>query len=147
MLEQVLRYLNNFFVDSYTDGVSCSVDSVTVSDASDFVPNQYIYIRWSKLNDGVYKIASIAGNVLTLDVSAELQVEVSDMRVYGLRIPSAVLAIVSEIEAMSANNPNGLVQERLGDYSVTYGYSDSASWVTRYANRLAQWRLVYLVLP
>ena len=146
MLEQVLRYLNNYFVKSWSSGVSCAVDSVTVVDASDFIKGQYVHIRKSLLNDGVYKISEINGNVLTID--GELSDETNDdMIVYGLAIPPGVLSIVTEIETMSAANPNGLVQERLGDYSVTYGYSDSASWISRYGTRLAQWRRVYLTFP
>lgn len=147
MLEQVLFYLNNFFVDRAISGSAVLYNGVVVSDATGFVVGQYIYLKDSLLNDGLYKISDVTGTTLTLDTSEYLKPETATIRVYGLAIPKQVITLSEEIATANASNPSGLVQERLGDYSVTYGYSDTASWISRYSTRLAPWRKVYLVWP
>jgi hypothetical protein len=147
MLEQVLRYLNNFFVERSIGGTEVLQNGVVVNDATGFIVGQYIYLKDSLLSDGLYTIEAITGTTLTLSLTEDLKPETAAIRVYGLMIPKQVIALSEEIATANASNPSGLVQERLGDYSVTYGYSDTASWISRYKTRLAPWRKVFLVWP
>lgn len=143
MLESVLRYLNNYFINDYCDATACLADGVTVDHPEKFVANQYIKIDGTKLNDGVYKILSISGHKL---VVSSLIAETSDFCVWGLAIPKTVLDIVTEITAYNSDNSGNIKSETLGDYSVTFDTTDS-SWVGAFKSRLASYRKVFLIKP
>lgn len=148
MLEQILKYINNFFVVTTRSVTAIAQAKITVDDASDFVVGQYVYLNQSKLNDGVYKIIEITGNDLTFDPADDVQVEpAGEAILYGLAIPKAVLALKDEITTYNTANPNNLQSETLGDYSATYAAGKNASWTAAFASRLAPYRRVYLNLP
>lgn len=148
MLEQILKSINNFFVNSTQSVTGIAQNKIIVSDASDLVAGQYIYLYQTLLNDGVYKIAEIDGNEITIDVADDLIAEpAGDALLYGLAIPKAILSLKDEIVAYNSANPNNLQSETLGDYSATYATGKGTSWTSAFATRLAPYRKVYLNLP
>ena len=150
MIEQVLRYLNNYFIYDKASATSVLPDGILSSDPEVYMAGQYVYVSGSVLNDGVYKITAIEGNKLVIDGTMNPESGRS-FHVYGLAIPKSVLDIAKEIEAYNEANPNGIKSESLGDYSVSYGGSSSVSgssdWVTVFYAKLAPFRKVYLNLP
>ena len=151
MIEQVLRSINNFFIQFTRSVTTIAAGKITVDNPDDFVVGQYVYLDQTLLNNGIYQITKIEGNELTITatIAVAAEAEAENAIVHGLAIPKAVLAIAVEIEAYNTANPNNLVSKTLGDYSVTQatGQSGDASWVAVFGSRLNQWRKVYLTIP
>lgn len=144
MLQEVLQHINNYYIDDYCDLVGIEEDGFVVSNSSKFIANQYVLVVGSKLNDAVYKITSIVGNKLMV---SDLIEEVTDCYIYGLAVPKAVLNIVTEVEEYNTK-ANGVTQESLGDYSVSYtSENGDVSWLTVFRKRLAPFRKAYLNIP
>lgn len=145
MIQEVLQYLNNYFVVDTVDSSLIETDGITVLE-NKFVVGQYILVLYSKLNDGVYKISGITGNKLSIDTDLDLLEESGAFYVCGLAIPRAVLTICGEIDTYNTNHSSMARSESLGDYSVTWG-NDDVSWISSFRKRLAPYRKVYLNLP
>ncbi len=137
MLEQVLKYLRNWFcVSVHTGNYSVVGGGLEL----DFLrPGQYFRVVGSVFNDGVYQYP------------AELKDEAFYGSVWALAVPSAVLDLATEIEAWSkeyANRINSPYQsESFGGYSYTLknayspkGGSASVSWENVFSSRLNAWR-------
>ena len=147
MLYEVLQYINDYRIDDYCDLVEIEADGLIVSDVTKFIANQYVLIIGSKINDGVYKVSSIVGNKLFIEVDFDLTPEVPECFVYSLAIPRQLLNLVSEIEAYNLKS-SGVSSESLGDYSVNYGNENGdVSWIVAFRKRLAPFRKVYLNIP
>lgn len=140
MVESVLRYLNRYFPRSAETLIAVVADGVTGNFTQNYVVGQYILIKDTILNDGVYKITTVASNKLTLD--ATLMPETTSAIVYGLAIPRAVLDLATEISAYTG--VEGVSSEKIDDYSIAY--TGGSGWQSAYKSRLASWRSVYLDL-
>lgn len=148
MLNEVLQSINNYFVDDYCDMSAITLDSIIVETPSKFIEGQYVLIIGSKMNDGVYLVSNIDGTELTLDASFDFVPETTkDMVVCSLSIPRAILSIVDEIVAYNAKNDGSVKSESLGDYSVSYGGNQDASWITVFRRKLTPYKKAYLNLP
>ncbi len=139
MLEQVLRHIRTFFQYMFQTAEDITATEIEVTDGQQFLPGQYVYVCGSVLNDGVYQLDAVAGDMLEMQgLTPETP---SDVVVYGLAIPKALLDVVTEIEAYVEKNPDGVQSESLGDYSVSYGGGQAgASWENAFAGKLSQWR-------
>lgn len=146
MIENVLRYLNNYFIRSVHSFNSILADGFIVDDPSDFVAGQYVCIFKSKINDGVYKIDSIVENKLVVD-GGVLSVESDEMVLCGLSIPKSLLNVITEIESYNSSNDGSVKSESLGDYSVTYGADGGSGWGEVFKTKLQPYRKVFLNLP
>ena len=136
MLEQVLRYLRNWFVVSVHSG------SFVVENGSIDLPflkdGQYFKIEGSVFNDGVYQYP------------AELRDETFTGSVWALAIPKAVLDIASDIEEWNTKNAERVnspyQSESFGGYSYTLksgdGSGGGATWQSAFASRLNAWRKI-----
>ncbi len=146
MLERVLRHIRTFFQHIDQTAEEIIATGVEVSDGQAYKPGQYVYICGSVLNDGVYQITAIAGDVL--EMTGLTPEDTDDVTVYGLAIPPSLLTVVAEIESYVAKNPDGVQSESLGDYSVSYsGGAGGTSWEGAFAGRLSQWRRVHGDIP
>lgn len=141
MIERILLEINNFFIKT-TQRKSATIDSNTLifDSAVTLIVGQYVCIRGSVLNDGVYKITEIVGNVYTLD--GTLQDETGTFFIYGLAIPKALLDIEAVIVA--SGSMSGVASESLGEYSVSYG--TNGSWQEVYRNQLNPYRKPFLIM-
>lgn len=141
MISQVLRYLNNYFertIESFDEIVN---DGVIGSFNEYYVAGMYVFINNSRLNDGVYKIASATTSKLTFEETnliAEKDPSVL-YSVYGLSIPPEVLSIITEIESYTPSD--GVTNESIDDYSV--GYTGDGSWQSVYSTKLSRYKKVY----
>lgn len=141
MLTDVLLYLRNFFCD-YS---KIQIGVYTISDGAVDLPflldGQYFRICGSIFNDGVYQYPA-----------SGLTDETFDGSIWPLRIPQAVLDIVSEIEEWQekygGETAGPYQSESFGGYSYTKASASSDSdstvvtWQDVFGARLAPWRKI-----
>lgn len=148
MLYQVLQRLNHYYPVTYSLASKIESDGVVGSFTVDkFVVGQYVLIKNTLLNDGVYKIADIASNKLTLDATLTAENTGRQLRVFGLAIPKSLVDLAAEIKTYITNNPsnNNIASERLGDYSVSYKNNENiaSGWYGAFQDRLSQYQRFY----
>ena len=141
MIDAVLNYLNRHFPISLETGLmSIVTDGIEYLFAENYLVGQYINIYGSILNDGTYKIISVAPGKLTLD--AVMLPESNDIELYGLAIPKAVLDTVAEIEAYTAKAPTyNIESESQGKRSIKF--KNGSSWDAAFASKLAPYRAMF----
>ena len=167
-IEEVLAYLNNYFV--YTFAPNVFVDIVSAPGAStiaiaaeddtftdyalDIRVNQYIRIVGTRLNDGVYKVSVVGDNSVTVDatlIDEESDTDLDYVTIYELNIPQKLLSLVDEMITWEASSSSpvtvGNIQsEKLGPHSITYAKTGSnnkpMSVFDVFGGRLKRWRKV-----
>jgi len=144
-VEEVLAYLNNYFVYTYAPNVyvdiTAETKTIALADADydfddyalDLKVGQYVRIEGTRLNDGVYKVATI--NTTSFTVEEDLTDEESDedldyVTIWELAVPPKLESIIAEMitwEASSvAPSSVGHIQsEKLGPHTVTYAKNTS----------------------
>ena len=152
-VEEVLGYLNNYFVYTYAPNVYVDFDAATkkitlatvgeiLDDyALDIKISQYIRIEGSRLNDGVYKVTAVGTNYVT--VNETLIDELSDddldyVTIYELAIPQKLLSIVTEMIAWTGTD--NIKSESLGPHSITYDRPSNV--FSSFNGRIKHWRKV-----
>lgn len=150
MLTEICEYLHNFFCED-SDRI---IGTITVRDGSISVPcgvlpkdGQYIRIIGSVFNDGVWKYGE-----------AEFVEETFDGAVWYMRIPPALLKLVSKIEdwndkygsvdsaALSPFNSETFAGYSYSKYSGDGGQngatSNARTWKTMFSSELSPWRKI-----
>lgn len=136
MLENVLRYLRNWFV--VPGGIRCGI--YTIENGSIHLPflqeKQYFRIVGSVFNDGVYQYPVY-----------NLSDETFDGAIWAMAVPQALLDTVRDIEAWNEKNAatveSPYVSESFGGYSYTKaGTGVSNGWKDAFRSRLNQWRKI-----
>ncbi len=137
MLEQILRYLNNWFVADVQQG------EFTVEGNYILLPflqdGQWFRIVGSVFNDGVYRYTA------DLHLPAD---EVFSGAIWALAVPSAVAEVADEVTAWQArysetlDSPYSSESFSGSSYSYTKKSGDEAevTWETKFAARLAPYR-------
>lgn len=146
MIASIMNYINNYFsrtVERVTAVIDGTAKTITGSFGETYLAGQYIRLSGTILNDGVYKIASVAGTVITVEEDLLDESPAEGYYLWGLAPPKAFLEVVDDIKTyITANGTStGLKSETQGKRSVTYA-SDS-TWQGVYANALGSWRKVY----
>jgi len=146
MLENVLEYLNNFFINSRYSVIDIETDGVTgVFDTDDFIATQYVSIDGTKVNDGVYKILSVTSTKLTLDATMIAETP-KNCILWGLAVPKIVVDLTAEISTYDGASTKGIKSESQGNRSVSYGTSlsgGSSDWQSVFGSSLAPYRQLY----
>lgn len=137
MLEEVLRYLRNWFV--LPSGVHAGRfvverGGLTLPFLQD---GQYFRVAGSVLNDGVYQYPA-----------EDMADEAFDGTVWALAVPKAVLELAEEIAAWQEQNGGAAASpyqsESFGGYTYTKAAGpvtgEAATWQNAFAGRLSQWR-------
>lgn len=132
MLEQVLTYLNNWFLmDIYEGTFTIQGGSITLP----FLQNgQYFRIMGSVFNDGLYRYG---------DPSEMVDEEFSGT-VWALAVPKAVISLAAEIETWQEKNgavvSSPYTSESFGGYSYTKAANESTgaalTWQGVFGSRL-----------
>jgi len=167
-LDEVLGYLNNYFVYTYAPHVFIDIESVagastiTLADDSyeftdyalDIRVNQYIRIVGTRLNDGVYKVSVVGDTSVTVDATLldeESDEDLDYVTIYELNIPQKLLSLVTEMITWEASSSSpvtvGNIQsEKLGPHSITYAKTGSnnkpMTVFDTFNGRLKRWRKV-----
>jgi len=140
MLNEVLNELNNYFIGDSSFGVDVTfttTDTLT-GDFADvtFQVGQYIIISGSKLNDGVYKIATISDTTIAIDATVDLVIDTESEATIELiqcAIPKLLVALIADIKTFTANSADGISGESQGGRSVSY---TSDGWKGAFNSRL-----------
>lgn len=132
MLEQVLSYLNNFFVSKTLPEQEYTITGGSV-EIPDALNGQYIRIVGSVMNDGVYQYPLTGLTDETFTGTVQL-----------LAIKKAVLEMVPEIEAWcEKNQPTAYTSESFAGYSyskATNADGVAAGWQDVFQAQLAPYR-------
>lgn len=137
MMEEILNYINNFFVEEIREGTFTitegKINELEIDDV------QYYRIVGSVFNDGVYQGKD--------DLEKD---ETFEGEIWLMAVPRAVIKIAKEIEewtATYADKMNSPYQsESFGGYSYSKASGSdasgeaTASWKTIYGSRLKAWR-------
>lgn len=138
MLYKILNEINNFF-EVNTDGVVMVFSAKTITGSFDYTyyANQYVRINGSLLNDGVYKVVSLVGNVLTIEETL-ISEDTSDLAyISGLSVPNDLISLATEISTFNTNSEIGVVSESQGNRSATYS---DGTWQGIFKAKLAPYR-------
>ena len=144
MITQIMDHLNNHFIKSY-EYLSVTFDStaktVTGSFSKTYLVGQYIYIKNSTLNDGAFKITTVADGVLTVD--GDLLDSTETVWLYGCAPPRAFLSLVDEIIAWNTahGSKRGVASERIDDYALQY--AQNSGWKREFRSELSKYRRIY----
>lgn len=145
MLEEVLRYLNNWFV--VPGGVHTG--TFTVENGGIVLPflqnGQYFRIAGSLFNDGVYQYASDGIALNEEKEGAIMADETFEGVIWALAIPKAVLHVTKEIAGWNLKNggPAAYTSESFGGYSYTRATNSrgvAAGWQDIFASQLSAWK-------
>lgn len=132
MLEEILQYLNNWFVaEMRNDIYVIKGNSIVLPFLSD---GQYFRIAGSILNDGVHQYPA-----------NDLKDETFSGVIWALAIPNAILNIVDEIVVWTAKNGDfsPYTSESFGGYSYSKAINSrgvAVSWQDVFAARLSPWK-------
>lgn len=133
MLEQVLQYLNNWFVCETARG------EFTIENGEICVnflhPGQFFRVSGSVFNDGLHQ--HLSGDML---ISETFSGAVS-----ALAVPRGLVTLADEIEAWTAKNgeAGAYTSESFGGYSYTKATNSrgvAAGWRDVFAAQLAPWK-------
>ena len=139
-LTEICEYLNNHFVRSKASGhYVISGNTITLPQIQD---GQYFCIIGSVFNDGVHKYPT-----------TDLIDEEFDGAIWAMAVPSAVVALASDIEAwqtkyggVDSPNMSPMASESFQNYSYTKASGSNANgedpttWQGAFASRLNKWR-------
>ena len=161
MLNKVLRYLNNYFMNTklvqtgtgfiydrqyeYNKEISfTATDTINGDFEGTYIAGEYVRIQGSRINDGVYKVSANNNTSLTIDtdikaVKTEGAVSVLISKCY---IPDELIDLVSDISSWVDNNSvDGVASESIDDYSITYdSNTSSGGWQGAFQGKLSQYK-------
>src|SRR5690606_26834657 len=100
MLNAVMTEIKNHFaISSECVPVSFDADGINGNFQKVYVVGQYVWIKNSVVNDGVYKITKIEGSKITLDGTFTLIN--TNIRLFALAVPSEFVSLVNDISTYS----------------------------------------------
>lgn len=141
MLNVVMTHIKNHFARSWEIGqYEIVTDGIVGSFYKKYIVGQYVWLKYSFVNDGVYKITGVTSNKLTLDATLTAENTGELIALFGLAVPHDFLTVVTEIENFKSKD--GVTSESIDDYSVSYG-GDGGSWTSVFSGKLSQWRRMY----
>lgn len=141
MLNKVMTEIKNHFARSVeSQTYQIVTDGIVGSFSEKYIVGQYIWIKHSFINDGVYKITGVTESKLTLDATLLEENTGELILLFGLAVPPDFLTVVTEIEAYTSKD--GVISESIGDYSVNYG-NTGGSWVNAFSEKLSQWKRMF----
>jgi hypothetical protein len=147
MIAQIMRYCQNYFSRTYEnkevvfDATGKTITGVTKT----YKAGQYICVRFSYLNDGVYTVTGYDSENGVITVSESLTDETDTCQIFGLAVPTDFVSLVAEITSWITNNsPDGVANEKIDDYSIEYSSdAQKGGWQGAYKRKLAQYRKMY----
>lgn len=146
MISRVMNFCNNHFPRTCERSNSFAIapDGITGNFTKTYIVGQYIWIKETIANDGVYKIKDVSTTKLTLDAVLATENTGDFITLYGLAVPRNFLDIVNDINDWASENAGkeGIQSEKIDDYSVTYSGSGGI-WESAFVSRLRPYRQVY----
>ena len=149
MIADIMQECNNYFPHTNEYGVytiaptTASTSTISGTFADTYLVGQYIYIRGSVLNDGVYQISVVGSASLTVSGVLQAETTTDGIWIFGLKPPSNFLTLVSDITTWQATNSgkDGIASESIGRYSVSF--KNGGGWQDIFRSRLNMFRSMY----
>ena len=147
MINEIMEQINNYFSRTVeSNGSIISGSTISGSFRETYLTGQFIRLQHTILNDGVYKVVSLVGNVLTVEETLIDETPVETYLIWGLAPPKDFLNLVNEINTYETSQTQvGIVSESQGSRSVSFGSSngDNSNWESVFKRRLNRYRKVY----
>lgn len=141
MLDQVMTHIKNHFARSIESrAFEIVADGIVGIFSEKYVVGQYVWVKRSFINDGVYKITGITATKLTLDATLQPENTGELIYLFGLAPPKDFLTVVTEIENFKSKD--GVTSESIDDYSVSYG-GNGGGWASVFKDKLSPWKRMY----
>lgn len=141
-MEEVLRYLNNYFFRFKEVGNFTIENNKIVGLKGKYIKGQYLLIEGSILNDGIVKVESSVNGEITLEKPFN---EEFKGIIYSLAIPQSLISLVEEINLWKADNKKtNLISESFEGYSYSRANSNGqvATWKDVFKEELKEYRKV-----
>ena len=150
MLQQVLEYIHNYFIEAPNPG-TYTIANGGISPLPSLKNGQRVWICGSSLNDGVYTYRDGAFRNDDDSEAAGLQDETYAGTICALAVPPSVIALSGEIKSWVAANSASLnspfASESFNGYSYTMrtgktagGASGPLTWRDQFKAELDRWR-------
>jgi len=144
MIDRIMNECNNHFANSIEYATAIVSDGITGTFAETYIAGQYVYLVGSRVNDGVYLVASATASKITISGATLTAEATSDLKaVIGCATPKAFLDLVTEISTWQTSNANkdGITSESISRYSVSY--KNGGGWSEVFRSKLDAWRCIY----
>ena len=142
---EIMDKINNHFIKSI-ECINCTFTSGTTSTMEFdidkiYLKGMYIVVKGSYLNDGIYKISDVTGNVIS--VEEELLDEDLDKKVYIIAStpPKAFVDLSQRINSFKSSNNGGIKSKSTQDLEITY--ADDNSWTTAFRSDLNKYKNIF----
>jgi len=137
--DYAFSYTHNYFHTFNTNGIvyfyndKIEIVSVTKDIINIIKPDVFLHVGNTFLNNGLYKVVSISGNVITID--RQLQNEQnSRVNLYICIIPEGYkIALANIIGSLLDGSQAAITSEKIGDYSYTVASADER--ISQYFNQ------------
>ena len=144
-----MEHCKNYFIKSLdaVKSVSITATSIAGTFSNTYVVGQYVLLKNTQLNDGVYKVIGYSDGELFLDTTLQSE-EVEDVLIFALAVPRDFIKLVDIIEAFTlqtVGKENVSSESIAGLYSVSYNSSDtgSNSWQSVYKSSLRPYKKLF----
>ena len=147
----VMEYLHNYFYKFKERGnFAINFNTISIDGCYDlqgkYVVGQYIRIKGSLVNDGVYKVIAVSEDGLPgITVDGCLSDEEFEGYICSLAVPKAFISLCNDIKEYEVKNPpKEFISESFGGYSYTRSQASVESglsgWQLAFKGQLAPYR-------
>jgi hypothetical protein len=155
IIKNIVNYCKNPFLRRTVESIHSLIatfedtgNTITLSDNLDFPlsTDDFIYIRLSDYNDGIYQVTSYTNQVITIKSNYTLRNESdSAITIYLCEIPDDILMLVCKIlkKNFTIENTSGIKREEMPDYEIEYKDSGSTYFDETDLKLLTNYRKVY----
>lgn len=150
MIAEIMKECNNHFWRSNERRMYSIVSDGIVGKFSEkYIPGQYIHLTGSFLNDGVYKLTAVSESKLTVEEGLKAEDTGEYFNVYGCKVPTEFLTLVTDIESWASNNfdKSGIASESIDGYSVNFATNPDGTignnWKNAFKTQLTPYRQMF----
>lgn len=142
-MERILKYINNYYAKTKELGIITIKDN-KIELKGTYIPNQYILVRGSILNDGLYKINTLEDKMIAVTGAIN---EVFEGVIYALAIPKEIIEMQTELKELESKyEPSVYQSESFGNYSYSLATNKQGETMSPFdylVPRLIAYRKIY----
>lgn len=141
-LGNVLNYIRNAFIKTIENGSFAIINGRLTGTKNKYITQQYIIIKGSILNDGLYQVTP------SLTVANSLDEEFDGV-IYGLAIPMLVIQISKEVRIYEESNPiqkSNIISTSWGGWSeskATGANGGNITWQELFDKKLMPYKKMF----
>ena len=148
-MELIMEYLHNYFYRFKEKGTfTINFNSVTIGGEDlkgKYVKGQYVRIKGSAVNDGIYKVVAVESDELPgITLEGCLSDETFTGYICSLGVPKSFIELSDDVQSyISEHKTEDMVSESFGGYSYTRMNSSASGltgWQLAFKSRLAPYR-------